>query len=106
MDLEFLRKLREEIAFSSSSKLADRILQDIALARERGADLIVCGHTHMQFARDVGDVHVVNAGSVGMPFGEAGAYWVLLGPNGVELRRTVYDTAAAARSGTARRRRR
>ena len=40
-------------------------------------------------------VRVVNAGSVGMPFGEPGAYWLLLGP-GVELRRTAYDLADAA----------
>ena len=32
------------------------------------ASLVVCGHTHMQFDRMVGDVRVVNAGSVGMPF--------------------------------------
>ena len=57
--------------------------------------LAVCGHTHMQFDRAVGRVRVVNAGSVGMPFGEPGACWLLLGP-GVELRRTSYDLAAAA----------
>jgi hypothetical protein len=39
----------------------------------------------------------VNAGSVGMPFGEPGADWLLLGP-GVQLRHTPYDlTKAAAR---------
>ena len=60
-----------------------------------GVPLAVCGHTHMQFDRTIGAVRVVNAGSVGMPFGEPGAYWLLLGP-GVELRRTSYDLAAAA----------
>jgi predicted phosphodiesterase len=59
------------------------------------ADLVVCGHTHMQFERRIGTVRVVNAGSVGMPFGEPGAYWLLLGPD-VELRRTSYDLARAA----------
>lgn len=59
-----------------------------------GADLVVCGHTHMQFDRTIGQVRVVNAGSVGMPFGSPGAYWLLLGP-GVELRCTQYDLAAA-----------
>ena len=49
----------------------------------------------MQFDRTIGDVRVVNAGSVGMPFGTAGADWLLLGP-GVELRHTSYDLAAAA----------
>jgi putative phosphoesterase len=60
-----------------------------------GASLVVCGHTHMQFDRTVGSVRVVNAGSVGMPFGEPGAYWLLLGPD-VHLRRTSYDLARAA----------
>jgi predicted phosphodiesterase len=60
-----------------------------------GVSLIVCGHTHMQFDRQVGRTRVVNAGSVGMPIGAPGAHWVLLGPD-VELRRTPYDYAAAA----------
>jgi predicted phosphodiesterase len=58
------------------------------------APLVICGHTHMQFDRTVGAIRVLNAGSVGMPFGEPGAYWLLLGP--VELRRTRYDLAKAA----------
>ena len=60
-----------------------------------GAALVVCGHTHMQFDRKVGATRVVNAGSVGMPFGEPGAFWLLLGPE-VELRRTSYNLEAAA----------
>jgi putative phosphoesterase len=57
--------------------------------------LVVCGHTHMQFDRTIGSVRVVNAGSVGMPFGEPGADWLLLGPD-VQLRHTDYDLASAA----------
>jgi Calcineurin-like phosphoesterase superfamily domain len=34
--------------------------------------MLVCGHTHMQFDRMIGGTRVVNAGSVGMPFGEQG----------------------------------
>ena len=49
----------------------------------------------MQFDRRVGATRVVNSGSVGMPFGEPGAYWVLLGPE-VQLRRTAYDFEGAA----------
>jgi predicted phosphodiesterase len=56
---------------------------------------VVCGHTHMQFDRTVGNVRVVNAGSVGMPFGEPGADWLLLRPE-VHLRHTTYDLAEAA----------
>jgi predicted phosphodiesterase len=57
--------------------------------------LVVCGHTHMQFDRSIGATRVVNAGSVGMPFGEPGAYWVLLHDE-VQLRRTSYDLSIAA----------
>ncbi|HET9401486.1 MAG TPA: metallophosphoesterase family protein [Candidatus Acidoferrales bacterium] len=59
------------------------------------ADLVVCGHTHMQFEREIAGIRVVNAGSVGMPFGAPGADWLLLGPN-IELRHTDYDLEAAA----------
>jgi putative phosphoesterase len=38
------------------------------------ADIVVCGHTHMQFDRTIGTTRVVNAGSVGMPFAAPGAY--------------------------------
>jgi predicted phosphodiesterase len=58
--------------------------------------LVICGHTHMQFDRMIGRVRVVNAGSVGMPFGEPGADWLLLGP-GVQFRHTSYDLTGAAR---------
>jgi predicted phosphodiesterase len=57
--------------------------------------VVVCGHTHMQFDRQVKDIRVLNAGSVGMPFGGTGAYWLLLGPD-VEFRRTPYDLPRAA----------
>src|SRR5712691_9855256 len=57
--------------------------------------VVVCGHTHMQFDRTIGRGRVVNAGSVGMPFGEPGAYWLLLGPD-VQLRYTPYDLEKTA----------
>lgn len=58
--------------------------------------LVVCGHTHMQFDRMVGGTRVVNAGSVGMPFGKRGAAdWLLLGPD-VALRHTSFDVSSAA----------
>lgn len=58
-------------------------------------DVVICGHTHMQFDRRVDRIRVVNPGSVGMPYGEAGAFWALLGPD-VEMRSTGYDREAAA----------
>lgn len=57
--------------------------------------VVICGHTHMQFDRTIGGIRVVNAGSVGMPLGEPGAYWLLLGPD-VQFRHTLYDFAQAA----------
>jgi len=56
------------------------------------ADVVVCGHTHVQFDRRIGDVRLVNAGSIGMPYeAESGAYWALLDGTEVELRRTTYE---------------
>ena len=60
---------------------------------------VICGHTHMQFELRIGGVRVLNAGSVGMPYAEQpGAYWLLLGPEGYEFRRTAYDLEAAAQA--------
>lgn len=60
------------------------------------APLVVCGHTHMPFDRRIGPTRVLNAGSVGMPFGDPGAYWLVLGET-IEFRRTQYDVEDAAR---------
>jgi putative phosphoesterase len=57
--------------------------------------VVVCGHTHMQFDRMVGKIRVVNAGSVGMPFGKPGADWLLLDAH-VQLQHTPYDLTKAA----------
>jgi putative phosphoesterase len=63
------------------------------------ADVVVCGHTHIQFDRVVGEIRLVNAGSIGMPYEhEQGAYWALLGPD-VELRRTAYESGDVAATG-------
>ena len=59
--------------------------------------IVVCGHTHMQFERQVGSVRILNAGSVGMPYADSpGAYWLLLEPQGHQFRRTAYDLETAA----------
>jgi len=57
--------------------------------------MVVCGHTHMPFDRVIARLRVVNAGSVGMPFGDAGADWLLLG-RAVQPRHTQYDLVGAA----------
>jgi putative phosphoesterase len=58
---------------------------------------VVCGHTHMPFMRLVDRRLVVNPGSVGMPYGGAGAHWALLdGTDGaVTMRVTPFDLDAA-----------
>jgi len=58
--------------------------------------IVLCGHTHMPFSRLLDRRLVVNSGSVGMPYGHAGASWALVGPGGVALRRTTFDPRAAA----------
>jgi len=73
----------------SPDRRVDEALADV------DAELVICGHTHVQFDRLVSGRRLVNAGSVGMPYeGRRGAFWALLGPE-VELRRTEYDVEAA-----------
>lgn len=60
------------------------------------ARFVVCGHTHMAFDRRIGERRVVNAGSVGMPFGQPGAHWLLLDADGPRFIHTPYDLEAAA----------
>lgn len=61
------------------------------------ADVVVCGHTHIQYDRRLSSgLRVVNPGSVGLPYeGRRGAFWALLGPD-VEFRHTPYDVEATA----------
>jgi predicted phosphodiesterase len=56
---------------------------------------IVCGHTHVQFRRQVGAWELVNAGSVGMSTGAAEAHWLLLDTVST-WQRTPYDPERAA----------
>jgi putative phosphoesterase len=67
-------------------------------------EVLVTGHTHMQFDRMISRWRSINPGSVGLPFhtGDPGsAYWALLGTT-VSLQRTPYPVAdAVARLGTA-----
>jgi putative phosphoesterase len=83
---------RHENEIFTKATPAERLMP---LFESLGAAVAVCGHTHMAFARRIGDVRVLNAGSVGMPFGRPGADWILIGP-GLELRHTDYDLRVAA----------
>lgn len=92
-----------EILFCHGSPRSDEEIITAATPEERLREMlvgvrqhvVVCGHTHMQFDRTVDGIRIVNAGSVGMPYGNAGAYWLLLGPE-IMLRSTVYDLEDAA----------
>ncbi|MDH2426094.1 metallophosphoesterase family protein [Sphaerisporangium sp. TRM90804] len=63
------------------------------------AGTVVLGNTHMPFVRLVDRRLVVNPGSVGMPYGTAGAHWALLDSEtgAVTLRRTPLDAEEVAR---------
>jgi putative phosphoesterase len=83
---------------SSDTPIYTRITPEAELAELLGpveADVLLCGHTHMQFDRTLGSgLRIVNPGSVGMPYeGRAGAYWAVLGKD-VEMRRSEYDVEA------------
>lgn len=84
---------RNDIDVFTRATPADRLVPIFAGA---AADVVVCGHTHMQFDRTVGEVRIVNAGSVGLPFSApGGAYWLLIDEY-IAFRRTAYDTQEAA----------
>ena len=57
---------------------------------------VVCGHTHMPYVRLVDGRLIVNAGSVGMPYGRGGAHWALLSGGNVTIGRTPLDPDALA----------
>jgi putative phosphoesterase len=59
---------------------------------------VVCGHTHMPFIRLVDRRLVVNPGSIGMPYGRAGASWALLRGGAVTLHHADIDIDAAIES--------
>ena len=85
------RSDHEEIAAVTT---AERLRPMLAGVEQR---LVVCGHTHHQFALEVDGVRVVNAGSVGMPFeGDPAAFWLSVDDGEPRHRRTAYDVEAAA----------
>jgi len=66
--------------------------------------IVVIGHTHHQFDRRVGELRVVNAGSVGMPYeDDVAAYWLAVDDGEPTFRRTPFDVeravAAVRRTG-------
>jgi putative phosphoesterase len=78
---------RNDVDIFTESTPEDRIA---FLFEDVDADVVVCGHTHMQFDKTIGGKRVVNSGSVGVPYDdEPGAYWTL----DIEHRHTPYEGA-------------
>jgi len=69
---------------------------DETLVERFGSGTVVIGHTHHQFDRRIGELRVVNAGSVGMPYeGEVAAFWALLVDGEPQFRKTPFDVERA-----------
>jgi predicted phosphodiesterase len=71
---------------------------DASLLAPEDPDVIVFGHTHLQFRRPSGHRTLVNPGSVGLPFDgdRRAAYSLWHSGSDFELRRVGYDSAAYA----------
>jgi putative phosphoesterase len=67
-----------------------------ALLGETEQEVVVFGHSHLQFSRRSAGRLLVNPGSVGMPFDgdRRAAYALWSGETKIELRRVEYDLAA------------
>jgi putative phosphoesterase len=115
----YLRTLLPEIRFEAEGKrfrlvhgsprrmneylFADRDPRSLArIAQSVEADVLVFGHTHKPWVREIEDVLFINDGSVGKPKdGDPRAAWALLTvddgtPVQVAIRRVPYDVASMA----------
>jgi len=73
---------------------ADELAREASLAP--GADIILMGHTHKPFLKELEGRHLVNAGSVGQPRdGIAKASYAIIDNGRVELHRSEYDVERA-----------
>ena len=71
------------------------------IASGAGADVIVCGHTHLPYDKVVGGARFIKDGSAGKPKdGEPRACWALLdtASGSVEFRRVEYDVDRTAQA--------
>lgn len=90
------RRINEYLYEDRPDSSFERLLDSV------GADVLVCGHTHLPYHKELpSGRHVVNAGSVGKPKdGDPRACYVVLSADGsefdVEFRRVAYDVEATA----------
>jgi putative phosphoesterase len=93
------RRINEYLYEDRPSAAFDRVL-DVA-----GADILMCGHTHLPYHRVIGKRHVVNVGSVGRPktIDVRACYAILDLSNNftVEFRLSDYDRRATLTSALA-----
>jgi putative phosphoesterase len=115
----YLRTLLPEIRFEAEGKrfrlvhgsprrmneylFADRDPRSLErIAQQADTDVLLFGHTHKPWVREIGGVLCINAGSVGKPKdGDPRAAWALLTveagePVQVEIRRVPYDISGMA----------
>lgn len=116
---EFMRSLPEKMirelagykvlfVHGSPRKLNEYLFEDapasdvLGMMQEVGANILVCGHTHLPYHRVIEGCHVINAGSVGKPkHGDPDAVYALVEFNGgvkTEFIKVPYDHEAAARA--------
>ncbi len=114
----FLRGLPETIRFEAEGKavlivhgsprrLNEYLFEDTSsqyikeLLMEAAADIMICGHTHRSYCREVDGRYLINAGSVGKPkHGNPDATYVILNLDpevSVEIRKVPYDFETAAK---------
>jgi len=90
------RKINEYLYWDRPDASFERI------ARQAGAEIILFGHTHLPYKKQVSETWFINCGSVGKPKdGNPRAGYVMLRTGTktrIEFRRVPYDIAAAARA--------
>lgn len=100
--------LRLRVVHGSPRRINEYLFEDRdeaslkRIARSADCDVLVFGHTHKPWTRDIAGVRFVNAGSAGRPKdGDPRACWAMLeigdcGDIGVTFHRVEYDIATAA----------
>jgi predicted phosphodiesterase len=84
---------------NDNNPITTAMTPDEALVRAfGGSGTFVIGHTHHQFDRRVGDLRVINAGSVGMAYeSKVAAFWTLVEDGEPDFRTTPFDVDRAVR---------
>jgi predicted phosphodiesterase len=71
---------------------------DVVRATFGESGTFVIGHTHHQFDRRIGDLRVINAGSVGMAYeDEVAAFWTMIEDGEPTFKTTPFDVEHAVR---------